>query len=220
MPNRIRLFVPSCVKNEQNGCAAIGDSDVHGDDNEESLKLHDENVSTKKHTFNPLSKPFEPSRPSARSAQTSDYFSQTESSSDSSNSSTEPASPASPISMELYDQFSAGNLKHVFQQYFDKHSLRAPLQKGQQKRFGCVLCSAEFYSLEQLQKHIVDKIQRPYECIICGESFSHIAAMRRHRSSHRNMGTFSCRGCYKKFRNFPQLNNHFDSCRFKLYIYA
>lgn len=213
--DRIRLFVPNYMENGRNTCPDNTDLDLHGDNNKKALRLHDENVSTKKHTFNPLSKPFEPTR------STSDYFSQSESSS---NDSTSPPSPASPISLDSSDEplpsGDNGNLKHVFQQFFDKHSLRAPVKKDQQKKFNCILCSAEFYTFEQLQKHISDKIQKPYECIICGETFSHLAAMRRHRSSHRNMRMFSCRGCYKKFRSFPQLNNHFDSCRFKLYIYA
>lgn len=205
----------------------------------ESLAMTDEFVpSAKTYTFNPLSKPFEPAR---KVSITSDYCSQTDSSSSTSESpvplsdcsssiscaqhpeATDNAQPtttttttddAQPTSAEYANE----NLKHVFQRFFDTHSVHATKSTG--KHFVCILCSAQFRNADDLQKHILDKVNKSHDCIVCGASFAHKFLMQRHRSSHRHMKTFECRGCCKKFRNLMQLTKHFDVCHFKLYIYA
>lgn len=221
-----------------------------------SLESPNENVSAKKYTFNPLSKPFEPAR---TSCSTSDYCSQSDSTSSksqsplpvqsesdasdcpssSSSSSSQSLSTSSPspkkTPLATTTHLSAtGNLKQVFQSFFDAHSMQSTvtkdttttattqskLRKPTKTKFVCVLCSEQFRTVDELRKHILDKILKSYECIICGETYTHKYLMQRHRASHRSMPQFPCRGCSKKFRSFVQLDKHFDTCRFKLYIYA
>lgn len=202
----------------------------HHAEGEQPLAATIDGPPAKKHTFNPLSKPFEPAR---KSLITSDYCSATESSS--SSQSPEPLSdccaPIEPCvggahaDAEQSDdaksadapEFANENLKHVFQRFFDAHSTQAT---HTDRRFLCILCSAHFRTVHALRKHLLDKVDKAHECIVCGRAYANKFVMQRHRSSHRNQKSFSCRGCYKRCRNVAQLDKHFDACRFKLYIHA
>lgn len=191
-----------------------------------SLDRSPENILAKKYTFNPLSKPFHPANSNNMTSninqQNNICFnlpSQVHNHCIESNAcermycdaNSSPYSPAYSVGENI--------IETIFQ---DARSNASSNENGKSKGlpFICILCPSRHRTLDDLQNHITQKVLKPYDCVVCGEVFTHKYALQRHMGKHRNKKSFTCRGCYKKFRNFGVLNKHFDVCRFKLYIFT
>lgn len=153
---------------------------------------HEIVVPSKKYTFNPLSEPFHPMK-TVHFDTTYPTISVTTSSSESGQLANQPVtSPATNVSSA----------------------------KADTGEFICILCPKKCATLDELNKHIENKVHQPYVCEKCGGSYAHFYLLQRHMKNHSCIGkTFRCRGCGKKFRNLNQLGKHFEFCRFNLYMF-
>lgn len=185
---------------------------------------------TKKHIFNPLSKPFEPAR---SKPETCDSPTEPTCKSNHTHSAPIPASALAPAAEPTKSELNCDDSKVASYDIYSKihHLAENPSIKCQlpaktdsdtklnEFPYICILCSERYHTVDELQHHLRDKVEHPYNCTICKSGYKHRYLLQRHLNIHRILKSFKCRGCNKGFRSFRLLKRHYNDCRFKLYIF-
>lgn len=77
------------------------------------------------------------------------------------------------------------------------------------KPFSCVMCSASFRKLPQLENHMRTHTgEKPYNCAGCDKSFAQNTALTTHRRTHSGEKPYQCSLCLRRFAQRSNLLTH------------
>lgn len=91
-----------------------------------------------------------------------------------------------------------------------KHLRRVHLKLDVAKKGSCNICGTEFFSKQNLQRHIdiVHLKLKPFICSICNFSFGQLCQLNAHFAIHENKRNFKCKQCSRSYNNLFALRKH------------
>ena len=92
--------------------------------------------------------------------------------------------------------------KELLDHHIDKHGI-----------IYCPVCQKAFNNPLSLERHKYMHKEKQFMCSTCNEGFQFMSQLRLHKVTHQRRSKHFCAypGCYKKFKNKPDLNRHAKS---------